>query len=38
MTEVDVTWVPWTSIPLAMVMGWALSVLARWLVHRGRGR
>ena len=36
MTEVVVTWVPWTSIPLAMVTGWALSVLARWL--RGRMR
>lgn len=36
MTEVIVYYVPWTSIPLAMVTGWALSVLARWL--RGRVR
>jgi len=35
-TEVIVYYVPWTSIPLAMVTGWALSVLARWL--RGRVR
>ncbi len=36
MTEVIVYHVPWVSIPLAMVTGWALSVLARWL--RGRVR
>ena len=36
MTEVIVYHVPWVSIPLAMVTGWALSVLARWLWGRVR--